>query len=44
MGLNLELPHQIVVHGHWLKDDRKMSKSVGKELLFFFAKNSHLFN
>ncbi|CAF0804552.1 unnamed protein product [Rotaria sp. Silwood1] len=29
MGLNLELPRQIVVHGHWLKDDTKMSKSVG---------------
>ncbi|CAF1024578.1 unnamed protein product [Adineta steineri] len=29
MGLNLELPHQLIVHGHWLKDDRKMSKSVG---------------
>jgi methionyl-tRNA synthetase len=30
MGLNLELPNQIVVHGHWLKDDKKMSKSFGK--------------
>ncbi|CAF1218278.1 unnamed protein product [Rotaria magnacalcarata] len=29
MGLDLELPRQIVVHGHWLKDDKKMSKSVG---------------
>ncbi|CAF0973486.1 unnamed protein product [Rotaria sordida] len=29
MGLNLELPQQLVVHGHWLKDDKKMSKSVG---------------
>ncbi|CAF1139095.1 unnamed protein product [Adineta ricciae] len=29
MGLDLDLPDQIVVHGHWLKDDRKMSKSVG---------------
>ncbi len=29
MGLNLELPNQLVVHGHWLKDDRKMSKSLG---------------
>ena len=29
MGLNLSLPDQLVVHGHWLKDDRKMSKSVG---------------
>ena len=29
MGLNLPLPEQLVVHGHWLKDDRKMSKSLG---------------
>lgn len=29
MGLNLPLPDQLVVHGHWLKDDRKMSKSLG---------------
>jgi len=30
MGLDLELPHQLVIHGHWLKDDKKMSKSLGK--------------
>ncbi len=29
MGLNLDLPKQLVVHGHWLKDDKKMSKSLG---------------
>jgi methionyl-tRNA synthetase len=29
MGLNLDLPEQLVVHGHWLKDDKKMSKSLG---------------
>lgn len=29
MGLNLPLPEQLIVHGHWLKDDRKMSKSLG---------------
>lgn len=29
MGLNLQLPDQLVVHGHWLKDDKKMSKSLG---------------
>jgi len=29
IGLNLQLPDQLVVHGHWLKDDKKMSKSLG---------------
>lgn len=29
MGLKLDLPKQLVVHGHWLKDDKKMSKSLG---------------
>ncbi len=29
MGLNLRLPDQLVVHSHWLKDDKKMSKSLG---------------
>jgi methionyl-tRNA synthetase len=29
MGLNLELPKQLIIHGHWLKDDKKMSKSLG---------------
>lgn len=29
MGLNVDLPEQLVVHGHWLKDDKKMSKSLG---------------
>lgn len=31
LGLNLDLPDQLVVHGHWLKDDKKMSKSVGEK-------------
>lgn len=29
MGLDLDLPKQLIVHGHWLKDDKKMSKSLG---------------
>ena len=37
MGLNLELPRQMIVHGHWLKDDKKMSKSVGQWSTWSFA-------
>ena len=36
MALNLELPRQLVVHSHWLKDDKKMSKSAGKSESFLF--------
>ncbi|CAF0805108.1 unnamed protein product, partial [Didymodactylos carnosus] len=27
--LNMDLPKKLIVHGHWLKDDTKMSKSLG---------------
>lgn len=29
MAANLELPKQIIAHGHWTMDHMKMSKSVG---------------
>ncbi len=29
MAAGLELPERLLVHGHWLADQRKMSKSTG---------------
>ena len=31
LALNLPLPRQMIVHGHWLKDDKKMSKTIGQQ-------------
>ncbi|MFN8370737.1 MAG: methionine--tRNA ligase [Bacteriovoracaceae bacterium] len=30
MSLNIPLPKKVVIHGYWLIDDAKMSKSVGR--------------
>jgi len=29
MAANLELPKRILCHGHWLMNNKKMSKSIG---------------
>ncbi len=29
MALDLELPKTLLVHGHWLIENKKMSKSLG---------------
>ncbi len=28
-GAKMPLPNKVLVHGHWLRDGRKMSKSIG---------------
>ena len=28
-GANMDFPNKVLVHGHWLRDGRKMSKSLG---------------
>jgi methionyl-tRNA synthetase len=37
MALDLPLPKRILAHGHWLMDEKKMSKSIGNVVNPFFA-------
>jgi len=37
MAVGLPLPKRVLSHGHWLMDNRKMSKSVGNVVNPFFA-------
>ncbi|CAJ2507780.1 Uu.00g089660.m01.CDS01 [Anthostomella pinea] len=37
MALNIELPRQVLSHGHWLMSKQKMSKSKGNVVNPFFA-------
>ncbi|KAI1853792.1 hypothetical protein JX265_003874 [Neoarthrinium moseri] len=37
MALDLPLPKRVLSHGHWLMDQKKMSKSIGNVVNPFFA-------
>lgn len=41
MAANLKLPNQILCHGHWLVDNRKMSKSTGNVIDPFDCLNKY---